>query len=166
MSTFFCFLLASFEAGGHRPQPQVLRSSESREAFRLGVKTGGVALGLQTRQAVLYVFVFILLIRSFSFLPQEHIRSPRREIGYGCGVSRGKEGVAPASALAEHGGDEMCLRFAGIKTDKNNLRLVKPCRVCRWASRRAKSVRFCSPLIPAATAVSKRPLHRPQGKNH
>ena len=100
------------------------------------------------------------------FLSKEHIRSPRREIGYDCGVSRGKEGVAPASALAAHGGDEMCLRFAGIKTDKNNLRLVKPCRVCRRASRRAKSVRFCSPLIPAATAVSKRPLHRPQGKNH
>ena len=55
--TFFCFLLASFEAGGHRPQPQVLRASESREAFRLGVKTGGVALGIQTKQAFFMVFV-------------------------------------------------------------------------------------------------------------
>ena len=80
MSTFFCFLLAAFEAGGHRPQPLGLRTSEmackrvqssllelpsaadiiqSREAFRLGVKPGGVALGLQTMQAVFMVFVFI-----------------------------------------------------------------------------------------------------------
>ena len=46
-----------FEAGGHRPQPQGLRASVSREAHRLGVKTGGVALGLQTMQAVFMVFV-------------------------------------------------------------------------------------------------------------
>ncbi|MDD6498972.1 MAG: hypothetical protein PUF44_02560, partial [Bacteroidales bacterium] len=46
-STFFCFLLAAFEAGGNRPQPQGLRASVSREAHRLGVKTGGVPLGFK-----------------------------------------------------------------------------------------------------------------------
>ena len=53
----FCFLLASFEAVGHRPQPQGLRTSKSREALMLGVKTGGVALGIQTKQAVFMAFV-------------------------------------------------------------------------------------------------------------
>ena len=37
------FFLAAFEAGGHRPQPQGLKTSISRKAFRLGIKTGGVA---------------------------------------------------------------------------------------------------------------------------
>ena len=50
MSTFFCFLLASFEAGGNRPQPQGLRTSVSREAHRLGVKTGGVPSGFKRRK--------------------------------------------------------------------------------------------------------------------
>ena len=45
-----------FEAGGNRPQPQGLKASKSREAFRLGVKTGGVALGLQTEQDVFHGF--------------------------------------------------------------------------------------------------------------
>ncbi|MCI6486232.1 MAG: hypothetical protein MSA20_08325, partial [Bacteroidales bacterium] len=30
LSTFFCFLLAKFEAGGNRPQTQELRTSVSR----------------------------------------------------------------------------------------------------------------------------------------
>ena len=50
------FSLAMFEAGGNRPQPQGLKASKSREAFRLGVKTGGVALGLQTEQDVFHGF--------------------------------------------------------------------------------------------------------------
>ena len=54
---FSVFLFASFEAVGHRPQPQGLRTSKSREALMLGVKTGGVALGIQTKQAVFMVFV-------------------------------------------------------------------------------------------------------------
>ena len=41
------FFLALFEAGGHRPQPRGLRTSVSREAHRLGVKTGGVPLGFK-----------------------------------------------------------------------------------------------------------------------
>ena len=51
------FFLAAFEAGGNRPQPQGLRASKSREALMLGVKTGGVALGIQTKQAVFIFFV-------------------------------------------------------------------------------------------------------------
>ena len=50
----FCFLLAAFEAGGHRPQPQGLRESVSREAHRLGVKTGGVPLGFKRRKRFLW----------------------------------------------------------------------------------------------------------------
>ena len=140
-------------AGTDRSLVQNVRACEPLPAHRLGHSALRRALWASNRTSCFYWF-----------LSKEHIRSPRRQIGYDCGVGRGKEGVAPASALAAHGGDEMGLRFAGIKTDKNNLRLVKPCRVCRRASRRAKSVRFCSPLIPAATAVSKRPLHRPQEK--
>ena len=153
-AVFLGFSLVLCEAGGNRPQPCAeCARREPLPAHRLGHSALRRALWASHRTSCFYWF-----------LSKEHIRSPRREIGYDCGVSRGKEGVAPASALAAYGGDEMCLRFAGIKTDKNNLRLVKPCRVCRRASRRAKSVRFCSPLIPAATAVSKRPLHRPQEK--
>ena len=37
------FYLAAFEAGGHRPQTLGLKTSISRKAFRLGIKTGGVA---------------------------------------------------------------------------------------------------------------------------
>ena len=36
-----------FEAGGHGAQPKGLRVSVSREAHRLGVKTGGVPLGFK-----------------------------------------------------------------------------------------------------------------------
>ena len=56
MSTFSCFLLAAFEAGGHRPQPLGLRTSESREAFRLGVKPGGVAQGASNDASGFYGF--------------------------------------------------------------------------------------------------------------
>ena len=44
---FFCFLLAAFEAGGNRPQPQGLRASKSRKALMLGVKPGGVPSGFK-----------------------------------------------------------------------------------------------------------------------
>ena len=57
MSTFFCFLLASFEAGGHRPQPKGLRASESRKAFKLDVKTGGVPLGFKRSKMFFMVFI-------------------------------------------------------------------------------------------------------------
>ena len=96
------FFLAAFEAGGNRPQPQGLRASASRyyiKARRLGIKPGGAAHGASNEAS------------GFSrFLSKEHIRSPRREIGYGRGVCGGKEGVAPASALAAYGSDEMGLR--------------------------------------------------------
>ncbi|MFW5589112.1 MAG: hypothetical protein ACOCNQ_03990, partial [Bacteroidales bacterium] len=55
--TYTSILLATFEARGHRPQPPELRTSESREAFKFGIKPSGVALGLQTKQAVFTVFV-------------------------------------------------------------------------------------------------------------
>ncbi|MFW5576475.1 MAG: hypothetical protein ACOCNN_06155, partial [Bacteroidales bacterium] len=51
---FSVFLLASFEAGGHRPQPLGLRASESREAFRLGVKPCGVPLGFKRSKRFLW----------------------------------------------------------------------------------------------------------------
>ena len=54
---FHVFCLRRLKRAGIRPQPQGLRASKSRKALMLGVKTGGVPLGLQTRQAVLNVFV-------------------------------------------------------------------------------------------------------------
>ena len=51
------FFLAAFEAGGHRPQPQGLRASESQKAFRLGVKTGGVALRASNEASGFYRFL-------------------------------------------------------------------------------------------------------------
>ena len=54
---FHGFYLAAFEAGGHRPQPQGLRASVSREAHRLGIKTGGVPLGFKQSKMFLLVFI-------------------------------------------------------------------------------------------------------------
>ena len=51
------FFLASFEAGGHRPQPLGLRASVSREAHRLGVKTDGVPLGFKRSKRFFKVFI-------------------------------------------------------------------------------------------------------------
>ncbi|MFW5592425.1 MAG: hypothetical protein ACOCNP_03895 [Bacteroidales bacterium] len=51
------FFLAAFEAGGHRPQPKGLRASESRKAFKLDVKTGGVPLGFKRSKMFLLVFI-------------------------------------------------------------------------------------------------------------
>ncbi|MGM9693006.1 MAG: hypothetical protein ACI3X6_07315, partial [Alloprevotella sp.] len=58
-STFSCFLLAAFEAGGNRPQPQGLRASKSRKALMLGIKTGGVPLGFKRSKRFFIVFVKI-----------------------------------------------------------------------------------------------------------
>ena len=51
------FFLAAFEAGGHRPQPKGLRASESRKAFKLDVKTGGVPLGFKRSKRFFMVFI-------------------------------------------------------------------------------------------------------------
>ena len=40
-------MLAAFEAGGNRPQPQGLRASKSRKVLMLGVKPDGVPLGFK-----------------------------------------------------------------------------------------------------------------------
>ncbi|MFW5583345.1 MAG: hypothetical protein ACOCNU_07150, partial [Bacteroidales bacterium] len=50
------FSLASFEAGGNRPQPLGLKTSENREVFMLGVKTGGVARRASNEASVFYGF--------------------------------------------------------------------------------------------------------------
>ena len=60
------FFLALFEAGGHRPQPQGLRASESRKAFRLGVKTYGVPLGFKRSKG--FCLVFIQNNSNYSFI--------------------------------------------------------------------------------------------------
>ena len=57
LTVFNGFFLAAFEAGGNRPQPQGLRASVSREAHRLGVKTGGVPLGFKRSKMFFMVFI-------------------------------------------------------------------------------------------------------------
>ena len=54
MLYFFLFFACPVWVGGNRPQPQGLRASVSREAHRLGVKTGGVPLGFKRRKRFLW----------------------------------------------------------------------------------------------------------------
>ena len=57
LTVFNGFFLAAFEAGGNRPQPQGLRTSISRKALILGVKTGGVPLGFKRSKMFFMVFI-------------------------------------------------------------------------------------------------------------
>ena len=63
---FYGFSLAAFEAGGHRPQPQGLRTSKSRKALMLGVKTGGVARRASNEASGFCSFYLNSLVYSFT----------------------------------------------------------------------------------------------------
>ena len=60
LTVFNGFFLAAFEAGGNRPQPQGLRTSISRKALMLGVKTGGVPLGFKRGKRFLWFLSYKL----------------------------------------------------------------------------------------------------------